>query len=112
MVERRMAASACRLTSSRARSSRLHRVAGQSCSAVRSLARVTTSSRSSGGKDRRATGSGGILESGQTVSDKPRPPQGYGVATALQFGGSDRVGRLIVLGQSEDDAAAKREGLW
>ena len=112
MVERRMASAACRLTSSRARSSRVQRVAGQSCSAVRSLARVRTSSRSSGGKDRRAAGAGGVLESGQAVVEEAGSPKGDGVATTPEFGGDGAIGRSILLGRAEDDSRAKREGLW
>jgi hypothetical protein len=111
MVERRMASSACRLTNSRAGSSRGQRVAGQSCSAVRSLARVRTSSRSPGGEDRRAAGSGGVLESGQAVSDEAGLPQGDGVPAAPQFGGDGAVGRRIVPGHAEDDATAEGAGL-
>src|SRR6476620_7769632 len=107
-----MASSACRLTSSRARSSRLHRVAGQSCSAVRSDASVTTSSRSSGGKDRWATGSRSVLESRQAVPEEARPPQGDGVAATDEFGGDGAIGGMVVLGQPEDDAGAEGEGLW
>src|SRR5215207_3108352 len=107
-----MASSACRLTSSRARSSRPHRVAGQSRSAVRSLARVRTSSRSPGGKDRWATGSWSVLESGECVLEEPGPPQGDGVSAAPELGGDGAVGGPILLGQSENNPTPEGEGLW
>src|SRR3954468_17677354 len=107
-----MASSAWRLTSSRARSSRLQRVAGQSCAAVRPEARARTSTRSSGGKDRRATGARGILESGQLGLEKTRPPPGHGIATTAEFGGDGSIGGLIVLSQTENNAGAEGESWW
>jgi hypothetical protein len=63
-----------------------------------------TSTRSSGGKDRRATGPRGVLQSGQAVLEEAGPPQGDGVAAAAELGGGGAVGGPIVLGQSEDDS--------
>ena len=73
---------------------------------------MTTSTRSPGGKDRRAAGAWGILESGQPLLEEAGPPQGDGVATTAKLGGDSTIGGLIVLGQTEDDAGAEGQGLW
>ena len=71
-----------------------------------------TSTRSSGGKDRWATGPRGVLESGQAVPEEAGPPQGDGVAATGEFGGGGAIGGAIVAGQAENDPGAKGKGLW
>ena len=84
-------------------------MAEQSCSAVRSEASVTTSTCSSGGKDRWPAGAWSVLESAQTVVEEAGPPQGNGVATTLELGSNGAIGGLISLLHPENETATEGE---
>src|SRR5271170_898204 len=111
MVERVMASSAWRLTSSMARSSRVQRVAGQSWSAVAWEARATTSRRSSGGKSPRPTGSRGVLQAGEAAFEEALAPQSDGMAVAVELVGDGTVGGLVGVGSAQNDADTESQGL-
>src|SRR4051812_47198928 len=106
-----MASSAWRLTSCAANSSRVQWLARQSCAAVASVARVTTSSRSSGGKAPRPAGAGGVLEAGEATGGEALAPLADGVAVAVEFGGDDLVGGAVVVGRPQDQTAAEGQCL-
>ena len=111
MVERVMASSAWRLTSSIARSSSVQRVAGQWWSAVAWEASATTSRRSSGGKSPWPTGPRGVLQAGETAFEKALAPEGNGVAVAVEFVSDGTVGGLVGSGGAKDDADTESKGL-
>src|SRR5262245_39234632 len=96
MVARLMASAAYWLTRRAARSSRLQRLAGQSCSAVRAEARATTSPRAAGGKSPRPAGPWGILQAGEAVGQEAGAPQGHGVAATGAIGRGVEVGGVIL----------------
>src|SRR3954452_5058524 len=110
-VVRLMASAAASLTSFRASSSRVQRVAGQSWAAVLSEARLTAATRSCGGKSPRPTGPRGILQAGQAVCGKALAPEAGRVAVAVQRGGDVLVGRVARDRGPQDDAAAERQRL-
>src|SRR5271167_3057294 len=105
MVARLMAWRWASLTMVSARSSRLQRVAGWSCASVLLVAKVTTCSRSSGGKAPRATGAWGVLQASEAMRDEAFPPLADGVPVAIQLFGDLLVGRVVVGRGVEDDAA-------
>ena len=107
MVARLIARWCASLTRVAARSSRLQRVAGRSCSSVLLVAKVRTVVRSSGGKLPGPSGTRGVLQSGQTRRHEAFSPQSDGVSIAVQFGGDVQVGGLVVLSSPEDEAAAE-----
>jgi hypothetical protein len=111
MVERAIASSAWRLTSSVARSSRLPGLATQSCALVLLVASVTTSSCSSGGKAPGPTGAWSILQTSQTVLEKACVPQSDGVASATELVGNLQIGWLILGCEPSADPAAKDQRL-
>ena len=94
-----------------ARSSRLQRVAGWSCASVLVVARLTTWSRSSGGKAPGAAGAGGVAEAAQAVGGEALAPLADGVAVAVEFGGDGLVGGPVRGRGPEDEAAAQGQGL-
>src|SRR5262249_26511349 len=94
-----------------AKSSRAHRVAGQSWGSGVLLAREITSSRSEGGKAPRSAGPRSILKPLQTVSQIAVSPGRDGVAIAVELSGDLEVGGLIFVGGSKDQAAAEGQGL-
>src|ERR1700681_1302526 len=106
-----MVSSACRLTRAAARSSRLHWLATQSCSLVLLVARVTTSSCSSGGKAPWPTGTRSILQASETVLEKTRSPKNDGVATATELVGNLQIGRLIFGCQPQDQPTTEDQSL-
>ena len=112
MVERVMASSVWRLTNSTARSSRLHRLAGQSCSSVLLVASVMTSSCSSGGKAPRSTGPRSILKTGETVLSVAVSPMGHRVAGTGHFVGHLHIGRLVGGCDPQDQTATEAQRLW
>src|SRR5947209_10050840 len=106
-----MASSAWRLTSRAASSSRVQWLAGQSCAAVASVARVTASRRSSGGKAPGPAGARGVLQAGQAALGEALAPQADGVAVAVELGGDGLVGGEVVVVGAQDQAAAEGQGL-
>src|ERR1043165_4328980 len=111
MVARLISSWATSLTRRKASSSRLQRESGLWLSEVLLLARTMTPRRSSGGKLPGPAGSGGVLESGQSVLGEALAPLADGVAVAAQLGGDLLVGRLVVSCGEQDDAAAEGQGL-
>src|SRR5689334_11653424 len=85
--------------------------AGQSWSAVACVARVTTSSRSSGGKAPGPAGAGGVLQAGQAALGEALAPQADGVAVAVEFLGDGLVGGAVGVGGPQDQTAAESECL-
>src|SRR5579859_251187 len=106
-----MASSACWLTRVMARSSRLQRVATQSCSAVVLVARVTTSSCSSGGKAPWPTRPWSILKTGETVLSVAVSPVSHPVAGTSHFVGDLQVGRLVRGRDPQDQATTEDQRL-
>src|SRR5271167_3243741 len=98
MVERVIASSAWRLTKTAARSSRLHWLATQLCSLVLLVAKVTTSSCSSGGKAPRPTRARSILQASEALFQEAVAPLPDRVAVAVQFGSDLQVGGLVGVG--------------
>jgi hypothetical protein len=94
-----------------AKSSRLQRVAGWSCASVLLVARLTTAVSSSGGKAPGPAGAWGVLQAVEAVGGEAFPPLADGMAVAVQFVGDLLVGRSVVAGGVEDEAAAKGQGL-
>src|ERR1700761_5803473 len=111
MVERCMASSLWRLTSSAARSSSAQRVATQRWSAVASEASVITSRRSAGGKKAGPPRTWGVLQAREALLEEALPPECDGVAMAVEFLGDGAVGGLVGSRSAEDDAHAEGEGL-
>src|SRR3954449_10345667 len=95
MVARLMARSWASLTRAKARSPRLQRVAGWSCSSVLLVARLTTATSSSGGKAPGSAGARGILKAGEAGRHEAFAPLADGMPVALQFLGDPLVSRLI-----------------
>lgn len=95
-----------------AKSSRAHRVAGQSRGTVVLLAREITSSRCEGGKAPRSAGPRSVLEPRQTLGQIANSPAPDGVAITVELGGDLKVGGLVFVGRSEDQLAAEGQGLW
>src|SRR5439155_10891849 len=75
------------------------------------VARVTTSSCSSGGKAPRPTGTRSILQASETVLEKTRSPKDGGVASAAKLVSNLQIGRLILGCQPQDQPTAKDQGL-
>src|SRR5947209_11999536 len=97
-----MASSAWRFTSWAANSARVQRLAGQSWSAVASVARVITSRRAPGGKAPGPAGAGGVLQADQAVVGEALAPLADGVAVAVELGGDGLVGGPVVVGRPQD----------
>src|SRR4051794_10081663 len=98
MVARLRASSAYSLTSRRAKSSRLQRVAGQSAAAGSSDAQARTAARCSGGKARGAPRAWSVLQARQALVEEAPSPGGNGVAVAAEFVGDVAVAGAVVLG--------------
>src|SRR4051812_8859113 len=111
MVARLMARSWASLTRAKARSPRLQRVAGWSCSAVLLVAKLTTATSSSGGKAPGSAGAWGILQSGEAGGHEAFTPLADGVPVARQFRGDLLVVGLVGGGGAKDKPAAKDQGL-
>src|SRR5439155_18097765 len=111
IVERVMASSACRLTRVAARSSKLHWLATQSCSAVVLVASVTTSSCSSGGKAPWPTGPRSILKASETVLLVAVSPVCHGVAGTPHFVADLQIGRLIGGRDAQDQPTTEDQRL-
>jgi hypothetical protein len=111
MAVRLMARWWASLTRVVAKSSRLQRVAGRSCSSVLLVARVMTAVSSSGGKGPGPSGAWGVLQAGEAGGYEAFSPQADGVSIAVKFGGDVLVGGLVVLGSPEDEATAEGECL-
>jgi hypothetical protein len=111
MVARLMVLWCASLTMVAARSSRLQRVAGRSCASVLLVARLTTARSSSGGKAPGSAGAGCVLKALEAVGGEALSPLADGMAVAAQFVGDLLIGRPVVAGGVEDEAAAKGHGL-
>src|SRR5712692_3917578 len=101
MVARLRARCWASLTMVKARSSSVQRVAGWPWSSVLLVARLTTCSRSSGGKAPGPAGAGGVLEARQALSAEAFPPLADGVPVATQLLSEFLVGGRVVDGGLE-----------
>src|SRR5215469_3582638 len=111
MVVRLMARWWASLTRVKAKSSRLQRVAGRSCSSVLLVASVTTAVSSSGGKVPGPAGTRGVLQSGQAGGDEAFPPECDGMSITVELGSDVLVGGFVVLSGTENEAASEGECL-
>src|SRR5689334_19489761 len=98
MVDRLIARWWDSLTMVAAKSSRVQRVAGRSCSSVLLVARLTTAVSSSGGKAPGSPRAGSILQASEASGDEAFTPQSDGMAITVEVGGDVLIARLIVLG--------------
>jgi hypothetical protein len=80
-------------------------------SSVLLLARVTTRSRSSGGKAPGSAGAWRVLQTGETAGDEAFPPLADRVAVAVEFVRELLVGEAVRR-RAEDEPAAEDQGLW
>src|SRR4051794_10876341 len=92
-------------------SSRAQPLTGRSCSEVLLVAMEMTAIWVSGGKSPGSAGARGVLKPSQAALDEALAPPRDGVAVAVQFGGDDLVGGVVVLGGAQDDATARDKGL-
>ncbi len=111
MVVRLMARWWASLTRVAARSSRVQRVAGWSCSSVLLVARLTTAVSSSGGKAPGSSGAWCVLQASQAGSDEAFSPESDGMSITVEISGDVLIGGLVLLGGPEDEAAAEGKGL-
>ena len=86
-------------------------MAGRSCASVLLVARLTTASRSSGGKAPGPTGAGGVLQAGEAGGDEALAPLADGVPVAVQLRGDLLVVRAVGVGSAQEEPAAKGQGL-
>jgi hypothetical protein len=86
-------------------------VSGVWWSSVLLLARVTTRSRSSGGKAPGSAGAWGVLQTGETAGDEAFPPLADCVAVAVEFVRELLVGKAVRRRRAEDEPAAEDQGL-
>src|SRR5450755_114466 len=94
-----------------ARSLRLQRVAGWSCSSVLLVARLTTATSSSGGKAPGSAGAWGVLQAGKSSHHEAFAPLADGMAVTVQFRSDLLVAGLIGLGGAENEPTTKDQGL-
>src|SRR6266700_7155424 len=94
-----------------ARSSRLQRVAGWSCSWVLLVAKLTTATSSSGGKAPGSSGAWGILQADESFGHEAFAPLADGMAVAEQIGGDLLVVGSVVVGGTKDNATAQDQCL-
>src|SRR5262249_31384478 len=87
------------------------RVAGRSCASVLLVARLTTASRSSGGKAPGPTGAGGGLQAGEAGGDEALASLADGVPGAVQLRGDLLGVRGGGVGGARGGAGARGRGL-
>ena len=86
-------------------------MAGRSCASVLLVARLTTASRSSGGKAPGPTGAGGVLQAGEAGGDEALAPLADGVPVAVQLRGDLLVVGAVGVGSAQEEPAAEGQGL-
>src|SRR2546422_395596 len=94
-----------------ATASRVHRVAGPSCSSVALLAMERTSHGCAGGKAPRSAGPRRVVEAGSALAERAAAPGRHRVAVAVALGGARAVGGVIQRGRAQDQPAANDQGV-